>query len=71
MYHCLAKHVLVQSFGKEQADVACMRTLYDAEEPKTFEEAQECDHWKEAMQHGILWIYQRVKILLVLSGYSK
>ena len=32
------------SFGREQADVACMSTLYDAKEPESFEEAQECDH---------------------------
>ena len=41
------------SFGKEQADVAYMSTLYDAKEPGSFEEAQECDHWNEDMQHEI------------------
>ena len=53
MLHCHAKTCAGRSFAQDTVDMACMSTLCDAEEPKSFAEALESEQWKEAMQQEI------------------
>ncbi|MCO5567221.1 hypothetical protein L7F22_020910 [Adiantum nelumboides] len=42
-----------RTLPKEQVDLACFSTLFDADELDSFEQALECVQWKDAMQQEI------------------